>query len=314
MGIKHEAVKQPGDRGFSREWNADHIIDGNVDFNKKQAINLAIENKNTWPPGPVVGQVIYRTDLKAGYIWNGTTWENFTKSLRTSTLVIAAYNSKDKLRADYVCDGVGDQVEINQAINDLPTSGGKIILLEGNYNLSASINITKSNVTIEGQGPGTNLNTSVDGLTFFTASNKNRITIRDMCFISTAEDTYIASLTNCNYIRIEEIWISGTYLDIVINGGRGHIIRAISTETWSLNLIVNNCQNVLIQNIVMYETTEDYPRIIVQNSSRVAITNCRIKTIDLYATASRCSVTNCICRYIYDAGTGNVLVGNITGA
>jgi parallel beta-helix repeat protein len=76
---------------------------------------------------------------------------------RTATLIVAASDSKDKSRADYVCDGTADQAEINQAINDLPTNGGKVLLLEGTYNISASITILKNNVTLEGQGAGTKL-------------------------------------------------------------------------------------------------------------------------------------------------------------
>lgn len=78
---------------------------------------------------------------------------------RCATLVIAAPNSsaKAKVAADYVCDGTSDQTEINNAISALPTSGGKIVLLEGTYNISDTININKPNVTIEGMGAGTRL-------------------------------------------------------------------------------------------------------------------------------------------------------------
>jgi parallel beta-helix repeat protein len=74
---------------------------------------------------------------------------------RSATIIVAANDSKDKTSADYVCDGVNDQVEINAAINDLPTFGGRVILLEGNYNISSSIQILKNYVTLEGQGEGT---------------------------------------------------------------------------------------------------------------------------------------------------------------
>jgi parallel beta-helix repeat protein len=76
---------------------------------------------------------------------------------RTATKIVAANDSLDKTGADYVCDGVADQVEINQAINDLPTSGGRVLLLEGTYNISAPITILKNYVTLEGQGAGTKL-------------------------------------------------------------------------------------------------------------------------------------------------------------
>ena len=76
---------------------------------------------------------------------------------RTATKIVAANDSLDKTLADYVCDGTADQEEINAAINALPTFGGRVLLLEGTYNISAPITILKNNVTLEGQGAGTKL-------------------------------------------------------------------------------------------------------------------------------------------------------------
>ena len=93
------------------------------------------------------------------------------KSLRTTTKIVAASNSLDKSSADYVCDGVHDEEEINKAISDLATTGGTVILLEGMYNVGSAgtkileysgeqmevaygIYIT-SNVSLVGQGKST---------------------------------------------------------------------------------------------------------------------------------------------------------------
>ena len=60
---------------------------------------------------------------------------------RTATIVVAASNSSSKCKAaaDYVCSGSGDQTEINNAISALPAGGGKIVLLEGTYNINGKI-------------------------------------------------------------------------------------------------------------------------------------------------------------------------------
>ena len=50
---------------------------------------------------------------------------------------------------DYLCDGVDDQVEINQAIASMPSGGGEIVLLDGDYNLSSYID-TFQYITISG--------------------------------------------------------------------------------------------------------------------------------------------------------------------
>jgi len=68
------------------------------------------------------------------------------------TFIVAAADSLHKERADFVCDGVDDQEEINAAINALPAGGGKVVLLEGTYHLTAPIRILKSNVVLEGNG------------------------------------------------------------------------------------------------------------------------------------------------------------------
>jgi len=76
---------------------------------------------------------------------------------RSRTIVVAASNSIDPTLAPaaYRCDGVADQVEINNAITALGAIGGTVILLEGTYNTTASITITRSNVTLMGMGHGT---------------------------------------------------------------------------------------------------------------------------------------------------------------
>jgi len=57
---------------------------------------------------------------------------------RTATRIVAASNSLDKTRADYVCDGIHDEEEINRAISDLALTGGTVLLLEGTYNIGSA--------------------------------------------------------------------------------------------------------------------------------------------------------------------------------
>lgn len=61
------------------------------------------------------------------------------QDIRAATFVVAANDSLHRNMADYVCDGTADQVEIQAAIDALPANGGEVILLEGQYNLSAAI-------------------------------------------------------------------------------------------------------------------------------------------------------------------------------
>lgn len=88
---------------------------------------------------------------------------------RGAAVVVAAADSGDKTRADLVCDGVSDQITINQAIASLPAYGGRLLLLEGSYHLDCVnaepdlygdrtlISVTADNVSVTGQGRATRL-------------------------------------------------------------------------------------------------------------------------------------------------------------
>lgn len=56
---------------------------------------------------------------------------------------------------DYLCDGTADDVEINAALTELPSTGGEIVILDGTYNITAKIAVTKSGTTIRGSGRST---------------------------------------------------------------------------------------------------------------------------------------------------------------
>jgi hypothetical protein len=72
-----------------------------------------------------------------------------TAQATPATFVVCADDSQNTGRCDYVADGAGDQVEIQAAIDDLNSAGGKIVLLEGNYYIAASV-ILRSNLEIAG--------------------------------------------------------------------------------------------------------------------------------------------------------------------
>jgi hypothetical protein len=73
----------------------------------------------------------------------------------TRELIIGFVGTAEAATADYQCDGVDDNVQWQQALNALPSGGGKIIGLAGNYNFGATISRAINNVTIEGLGKST---------------------------------------------------------------------------------------------------------------------------------------------------------------
>jgi parallel beta-helix repeat protein len=76
-----------------------------------------------------------------------------TKNVRSATIVIAASNSADKTRADYVCTGANDDQTINKATSKLSTTGGSIRLLDGTFQIGSPI-ILYSKILFQGLGSG----------------------------------------------------------------------------------------------------------------------------------------------------------------
>ena len=84
----------------------------------------------------------------------GTPSQGLWMPPRVATLFVAAADSLDKCRAqaDYICDGVADDVQINAAMAALPAAGGRVVLSEGTFVLAESIVFPDDNIVLEGQG------------------------------------------------------------------------------------------------------------------------------------------------------------------
>jgi len=75
--------------------------------------------------------------------------------VRTATVVVAASNalSESRRQADFACDGVADEAEINAAIAALPASGGRVVLSEGTFNIAEAVSLNGDYISLVGQGP-----------------------------------------------------------------------------------------------------------------------------------------------------------------
>ena len=77
---------------------------------------------------------------------------------------------------DYLCDGTADDVEINAAIQALPSTGGEIVILDGTYNITATIAMNKGNTKLSGNGAATILkrmwkSSTIEGVIDISATN-----------------------------------------------------------------------------------------------------------------------------------------------
>jgi len=117
------------------------------------------------------------------------------KTKGTATMLVAASDAPSDIKriADYRCSGTDDHVQINEAIQALPASGGIVHLSVGDFDIGSvsgasnyyGILIDDSNTTLEGSGWGTRLILNDDagdntGVVRVSGDGIGHITIRDL--------------------------------------------------------------------------------------------------------------------------------------
>jgi parallel beta-helix repeat protein len=127
----------------------------------------------------------------------------------------AGWTSSD---CDYLCDGTEDQVEINNAITALPATGGEVVILDGTYNITAKIDITKDNVSIRGNG--------------------NATILKRMFNVTSAEG--VITLTNRSGCKIANLQIDGNKTSYTNNNNHGIYLSSSSNNTVTGNTCDNN--------------------------------------------------------------------------
>jgi len=163
---------------------------------------------------------------------------------RTATFVIAASDAtaKSKAQADYRCDGVADEVQINLAIAALlgvqdvnvPVSsdnatevlkknqGGKVYLSEGSFTLAAAIDLSGKNfVTLEGSGPstiiyqaGTSDENAIECINATDSVASNYITLKEFIIVGNSSSGDGIHIEDIDFFRMSGVTSSE-------NGGNG---------------------------------------------------------------------------------------------
>ena len=164
-----------------------------------------------------LGKTLTLTGAATG-TYNGQTDETFLIPDRKGCrfVVGTSTNGWTEKDCDYLCDGTADQVEIQAAINALPSTGGEIVILDGTYNLSSDVRFTTSHskyIILAGIDKGTTIlkrqydGTTDNGMISF-GSSYNPVTIRNLCLDGNKE--------NYSYSRNHGIFMSN-------NGGNTSI-------------------------------------------------------------------------------------------
>lgn len=133
-----------------------------------------------------------------------------------TTITVSSSTSKHMLTTDYYCNGTNDQTVIQQAIDALPSTGGKIVLLEGTYNISGTITIyNKKNVTLQGLGRNVifSATTSTSALYMIKVRNAIGVNIFDIDIDytnNTSDGATAIQLYTTNHTVIERVKIQNS--------------------------------------------------------------------------------------------------------
>lgn len=156
------------------------------------------------------GKIYYNNTSKNVYISENSLWSPLGMPENVATIIVAASNSLDKDKAEtaYQCSGTNDQVKINDAINDLPASGGAVYLLEGTYTIDDFININKSNVSLIGAGAGTILKKTVPTeFNVIYANSVSKVLISQLAIDGSRTGGVAIDFLSVNDSKIDKVWV-----------------------------------------------------------------------------------------------------------
>ena len=209
---------------------------------------------------------------------------------RSATVTVAAKDAslQFKADADYVCDQVWDEVEINAAINSLPLTGGKILLSEGRFKFVSSIGrdystLNNRGIVIEGQGKGSTFLEfkNSDGIKFIMGDGDNFTQCIDIRNLSIEGDGAQAVRKTAIYIEGTTALRHVTIDNVIIKPQFG------VDETWGKGIVLKKIQSSLIHNVhITGQNCNPWPIMktgieILDSSMEVTIDNVELKNIDV---------------------------------
>ena len=240
---------------------------------------------------PVDADTLPLIDSAASNVLKKLSWSNIKATLKSyfdslysfggaMSVTVAAADAPDdvKARADYVCDGTDDDVEIQAAIDEV--GGGLVQLSQGTFSIGASIELD-DNTTLQGAGKNS---------TILTLAND---TDEDVLRSPSDADSHVF------FVTIRGLAIYGNSA----NNSQGRGIYMRFAHTW------------LIEDVFIKETAEHGVDVVGDNSN-IALNNvfrnCRIQdtasgqyNLVMGAFAPNNHILNCI----FGSSTGEAAVG-----
>ena len=201
---------------------------------------------------------------------------------------------------DYLCDGTDDQVEINAAIQALPSTGGEIVILDGTYNITATIAMNKDNVKLSGNGTATILkrmwDSSVTAKSVIAVTATNGGCCIENLQINGNKETYTSS-NNCGIYLSSS---NNTVTKNTCNNNNNGIYLFSSDNTVTGNTCNNNNYGIYMSG---------------SNNNTVTGNTCNNNNYGIYLSGNNSTVTGNTCnnnnRGIYLSGSNdNTVTGN----
>ncbi len=292
------------------------------------------------------------------YVGDGSKLTNIDVSSTAVTMMISASNASNRTKelATYICngamDGFGDETEINNAIQDITSYGGRILLSEGTFYLKSPIIINSSNVCISGCGFGTiiiatgNYTTDTPLIDAHASGNK----ISDCVLTGNGQSVYGLYASGMSNFLVENILCKNLkygitsplseakntkgiinkciFLDMNVYGlyiamTSSTVSDCIFNKCNNGGVLLEKCQSVVVSDIVI--STSNYPGgIYLNNTDNTIISNCVTKNcyngivIDQYSDYN--SIYSCNIGNIQNVGIYiqfsnnyyNCVIGNYT--
>ena len=224
---------------------------------------------------------------------------------------------------DYLCDGIDDQVEINAAIQALPAEGGEIVILDGTYDIKASVNIDKSNSTLRGAHTATIFNCLMQNTAVQIETSATDCVISDLVLKGNNQATKGISITDKAYRTIvKKVHVHGFTQTGISITAMGSVVSECKCYSNVYGIFISgvnstNCRvinNECVDNNIGIRTNGAHYAIIANNHCSGSATN----GIEVRVGTQRpCNITGNDCRNnkkhgIYTtSGMGIIITGNM---
>lgn len=214
-------------------------------------------------------------------------------AIRCATAFVAASNATDPMKDlattdagtglnKWLCDGTGDDVEIQAAIDAVEAAGGGLVLLsEGTFSFLGGLTIDSNNVALAGMGRGTILqvvSTSAFAFDVITIDTVANCVVRDLSIdgnkgaqiISPGSFSGVVA-NNATHCLIERLSIHDLYQD--------------TTNSWGIQVKGGSSVNDIIDRCNLFNGTAGEWDIEITAGSGAVVSECR-STLGIKVTAA----------------------------